>query len=132
MSRAALVMTHRAVEDTACAFEPLLAAARSAGFEVWFDAEETEKHGLTPSEDFVVNADSSSPDIELCIVLGGDGTILRALRRFATTDVPTFAMNFGEVGFLATVEPDDMETKFRRAVAFDFEVLKLQIGRAHV
>ena len=38
-------------------------------------------------------------------MLGGDGTILRALQRYAGTDVPVFAINFGEIGFLATVEP---------------------------
>ena len=38
-------------------------------------------------------------------MLGGDGTILRALQRYANTGVPVFAINFGEIGFLATVEP---------------------------
>ena len=40
------------------------------------------------------------------MALGGDGTILRALRAYARTAVPVFAVNFGQVGFLATVEPD--------------------------
>jgi NAD+ kinase len=119
----ALVLTHRAVDDTACAFDPLLAVARDAGFELRFDREETSKHGLAAREGMVV--DHEGDDVELCIVLGGDGTILRALRRFAGSDVPVFAMNFGEVGFLATVEPDDMEDGFRRAFAHEFEVLKL-------
>ena len=48
-----------------------------------------------------------SDDVELCVVLGGDGTILRALRRYAGTSVPVFAVNFGQVGFLATVDPED-------------------------
>ena len=37
-------------------------------------------------------------------MLGGDGTILHALRRFAGTGVPVFGVNFGTVGFLAAVE----------------------------
>ena len=45
--------------------------------------------------------------VELCVVLGGDGTILGALQRYAGTDVPVFAINFGQIGFLATVEPQD-------------------------
>ena len=115
-------MTHRVVADTEAALDALLAAAGAAGYELAFDAEETVKHRLTPRDGMVLDADG---DADICIVLGGDGTILRALRRFAQTDVPVFAMNFGEVGFLATVEPDGMEESFRRAFAREFEVLKL-------
>ena len=46
-----------------------------------------------------------APDI--CLVLGGDGSILHALRRFARTGVPVFGVNFGTVGFLAAVERDE-------------------------
>jgi NAD+ kinase len=123
VSRCALVLTHRAVQDTACALEPLRSAAREAGYELLFDAEETAKHGLSAGSGVVLDADPRAADI--CIVLGGDGTILRALRQFAGTEVPVFAMNFGEVGFLATVERDSMEESFRRAFAREFEVLKL-------
>ena len=58
-------------------------------------------------------------------MLGGDGTILRALRRYAGTDVPVFAINFGEIGFLATVEPEELEDGIRRALSGDFELLRL-------
>ncbi|HEV2061888.1 MAG TPA: NAD(+)/NADH kinase [Solirubrobacteraceae bacterium] len=118
----ALVMTHRATDDTRPALEPLFAAAREAGCQVAFDPEETAKHGLSPRDGVMLDFEG---DADLCIVLGGDGTILRALRHFAGTDVPVFAMNFGEVGFLATVEPDGMAASFRRAFAREFEVLKL-------
>ena len=42
-------------------------------------------------------------------MLGGDGTILTALREFAGTGVPVFAVNYGAIGFLATVEPWELE-----------------------
>jgi len=64
-------------------------------------------------------------EVELCVVLGGDGTILRALQRYAGTDVPVFAINFGEIGFLATIEPQDVEDGVRRALSGDFELLRL-------
>jgi NAD+ kinase len=39
--------------------------------------------------------------------------------------VPVFAVNFGEVGFLATIDPDEIDDGFRRAFSGDFEVLTL-------
>jgi NAD+ kinase len=124
MSKRALVLTHRWPKETACAFDSLFAAASKAGFELLFDASETEKHGLSAREGVIVDADASET-VDVCIVLGGDGTILSALRRFAHTGVPVFAVNFGEVGFLATIEPESMERDFARAFAGDFEVLAL-------
>jgi NAD+ kinase len=39
--------------------------------------------------------------------------------------VPVFAINFGEIGFLATVEPQDIAAGFGRALSGDFELLRL-------
>ena len=55
-------------------------------------------------------------EADLCIVLGGDGTILQALRAYMGTGMPVFAVNYGEVGFLATVEPDGVAEAFRQRV----------------
>jgi NAD+ kinase len=71
-------------------------------------------------------------DVVLCIAMGGDGTILSALRHYAGTGVPVFAVNFGEVGFLATVDPDGLALQFDRAFAGDFETIELptiSVGR---
>jgi NAD+ kinase len=122
--RHALVMTHRWPDETSCAFDALFGAAREAGYTLHFDAAETEKHALREQDGIVVDADPGVA-VDLCVVLGGDGTILGALRRFAGTGVPVFAVNFGEVGFLATVDRDEMERTFPRAFSGDFEVLRL-------
>ena len=122
--KSALVLTHRWPKETSCAFDPLLTAARRQGWELRFDADETAKHGLEPADGVVLDAEPTA-DVDICIVLGGDGTILSALRRFAGTGVPVFAVNFGEVGFLATIEPAEMERDFARAFQGEFEVLTL-------
>jgi len=65
------------------------------------------------------------PDPDLCLVLGGDGSILWALRQYAGTGVPVFGINFGTVGFLAAAERDQLDEGLRRAFAGDFEVINL-------
>jgi len=98
--------------------------AREADIVLRFDAEETAKLGLQPADGLALNA-AVKPQVELCVVLGGDGTILRALQHYAGTAVPVFAVNFGEIGFLATIEPAEMPEGIRRAFAGDFELLRL-------
>jgi NAD+ kinase len=118
------VLTHRRHDDTTATLEHLAREALAAGATLCFDAEETRKHALTAADGIEVDTSPEDP-VELCIVLGGDGTILRALQRYARTDVPVFAINFGEIGFLATVEPSDIDEGIRRALAGDFELLRL-------
>jgi NAD+ kinase len=118
------VLTHRRPEDTSVALGLLVAAAADAGVTLRLDEEETRKHGLQAGPGIAVNAPVKD-GVELCVVLGGDGTILGALQRYAGTEVPVFAINFGQIGFLATVEPQDSEDGIRRALDGDFELLRL-------
>ncbi|HEX3316574.1 MAG TPA: NAD(+)/NADH kinase [Solirubrobacteraceae bacterium] len=120
----ATVITHRRPQDTAEALESLLRAAREAGVELQFSADESRKHDLEPGDGIVTDR-AWADDVDLCVVLGGDGSILTALRRYASLPVPVFAVNFGELGFLATIEPEDVDDGFRRAFAGQFEVLDL-------
>jgi NAD+ kinase len=118
------VLTHRRVADTEVALERLLRAAAAAGVTLHFDAEEVDKHGLRAAAGIALG-EWPPTDVELCLVLGGDGTILRALQRYAGTGVPVFAVNFGEIGFLATVEPEELDDGIRRALTGDFELMRL-------
>jgi NAD+ kinase len=124
VTRVVRVMTHRRAAETRPAIDTLLREARELGVTLRFDSEETRKHELVAGEALEIDADGDD-GVELCVVLGGDGTILTALRRFAGTGVPVFAVNFGEVGFLATVDRDCGASGFRRALGSDFEVLEL-------
>ena len=122
MSRVATVVTHRRQDVTSAAVRELVASARRAGVRLRFTTEEAEKHALAEGDGVEIGALDGA---DLCVVLGGDGTILTALRSYAGTGVPVFAVNFGEVGFLATVDPDGLGKEFDRAFAGDFETLRL-------
>jgi NAD+ kinase len=122
--RAASVLTHRRVAETGTALRELIAAARRAGVVLRFSADETGKHQLRPGDGIELESEEVD-NVDLCIVMGGDGTILTALRHYAGTGVPVFAVNFGEVGFLATVDPDGLAEHFARAFAGDFETIEL-------
>ncbi len=118
------VLTHRRPDDISAALRTLAERAAAAGAVLRLDPEETRKHALKPAPGLELNAEIKR-DADLCVVLGGDGTILRALQSYAGTEVPVFAINYGQIGFLATVEPADLEDGIRRALEGDFELLKL-------
>jgi len=118
------VLTHRRPSDTTPTLRRLAAQAAAAGVTLRLDEEETRKHGLSSGPGIAIDAPVKR-DVELCVVLGGDGTILRALRLYSGTEVPAFAFNFGEIGFLATVEPSEIDEGMRRALHGEFELLRL-------
>lgn len=118
------VLTHRRPDETASALAVLRGLAAERGATLRFDREETAKHGLRPEAGVEVDV-TAAPDADLCVCLGGDGTILHGLRTFAGTGVPVFGVNFGEVGFLAAIDPDDLESGLRSALRGEFETLRL-------
>ena len=122
--KVATVLTHRRPEETGPAIDALAEIARDAGAVLRLDPEETAKHQLEPGPSVELDAPIDR-DVDICFAIGGDGTILSGLRAYAGTEVPVFAVNFGEIGFLATVDRELAEVGFRRAFAGDFEVLAL-------
>ena len=122
--RVATVVTHRRPRDTEPALGELIELAHEAGVQLRFDDEEARKHEL-PEHPLVVRGAPLSPDVDICFAFGGDGTILSALRAYAGTGVPVFAINFGEMGFLATVDREEARSGCVRALVGDFEVLSL-------
>lgn len=59
---------------------------------------------------------------DMIIVLGGDGTILSTARQCAATGTPILGVNFGHVGFLAELEPDEIERDLPFYLRNDFWV----------
>src|ERR671928_217010 len=131
MKRAA-VFTHRRTAQTGDAIRELAGAARRAGVQLVVNDDEATKHALAAGHGFEVAGSGLDTDVDLCVVLGGDGTILTALRHFTGTGVPVFAVNYGEVGFLATVDPNGLGDDFDRAFRGEYETLELptiSVGR---
>jgi NAD+ kinase len=112
------VITHGKPETSGQALERLQALAQERGVELLLADDELEKHGLG-SED----GDPTTAD--LAVVLGGDGTMLRALKRFVGTGVPVIGVNLGRVGFLASVGRDELEEGLGRVFAGEYEAVEL-------
>ena len=116
VKRIALI-THGRAETIGGALEQLRALTQARGIDLLLSDEEVAKHGDGPA--------GAVEDADLAVVLGGDGTMLRALRRFLGTGVPVLGVNFGRVGFLATIEADSLEEGLERAFDGDLEIVEL-------
>ena len=64
-------------------------------------------------------------EADIAIVLGGDGTMLRALARFLGTGVPVIGVNYGRVGFLTAIPADELETGLVRVFAGEYRTVEL-------
>jgi NAD+ kinase len=120
----AAVVTHGHAETIARALERLEALARARGVELRFSEEERAKHDL-PAGGAEVAAD-------IAVVLGGDGTMLRALARFLGTGVPVLGVNFGRVGFLASIDGEELEPGLTRVFAGEYDIVELPTLEAEV
>ena len=69
-----------------------------------------------------LGVDVATSELELVIVLGGDGTILRAAELARASRAPLLGVNLGHVGFLAEAERDDLAAAVTRALARDYQV----------
>jgi NAD+ kinase len=119
-ARSIMIFSHARPEETETPLRRIVEMAAEEGVEVRLPPAEIEKFGTVPGTE---PASEEAPD--LVLVLGGDGTILTALRQFAGTGVPVFAINFGAIGFLATIEPWELEERVSSALRGEFDVMDL-------
>ncbi len=115
--RRVAVVTHGNPEQIGSGLARLQAVAQEHGVELLFPEEEAEKHG--------VEAANGLERAEIAVVLGGDGTMLRALTRFLGAGVPVVGVNFGRVGFLSSIGRKDLEEGLGRVFAGEYEVVEL-------
>jgi NAD+ kinase len=116
VTRVAL-LTHGRTDQIGAGVARLQSVAREAGVELLVPPDEADKHDLPVAGDVA--------DAELAIVLGGDGTMLRALTRFLGTGVPVLGVNFGRVGFLSSIGRDDLEAGLARVFTGEYSTVEL-------
>jgi NAD+ kinase len=116
--RRAALITHGKPETIGPALSRLERVARDLDVELLVPDDEAAKHHLEGGAGDIEEAD-------LAVVLGGDGTMLRALNRFLGTSVPVLGVNFGRVGFLASIGADELESGLARAFAGEYRVVEL-------
>ena len=121
--RGVLLLTHSHPEQTDDAIDHAITAAERAGCVLAAPPEELAKHPAAADRLRPASELEGGPD--LCLVLGGDGSILQALRRFAHTGVPVYGINFGTIGFLAAAERAELDAGLTRAFAGAFDVMPL-------
>jgi NAD+ kinase len=61
---------------------------------------------------------------QLTVAVGGDGTILRTLARLLGTGVPVIGVNYGRVGFLASIAPERLETDLARVFGGEYRTIE--------
>ena len=103
------VVTHGKPDTIGDALSRVEAAASAAGVEI---------------------VDDGAADV--VIVLGGDGTMLRALTHALETGAPVFGVNFGRVGFLTAVDDADLDAGLARVFAGEYVVAELPTLEADV
>jgi NAD+ kinase len=118
------LLTHQYPGQTGDAVYRVIDRAAAAGVTVQVPDDEVRKHGLVDGEGCVV-VDEPDGETDLVLVLGGDGTILTALRMFAARRAPVFAINYGAIGFLSTVDHGELAEGVERALAGEYELIAM-------
>lgn len=120
-----LLLTHRATELTEGVLPTLLSIFKDTGTELLVPAVEVVKHPILGEFASSDGKELVGGGSDLIVVLGGDGSILRALAREAGSGAPVLGINYGRVGFLASVEQADLEVGVRRALAGEYRSMTL-------
>ena len=120
MSRTVLLVTHAGRAEALAAGREVAGLLHAAGITVRAPGNESTELGV----DTVLPADPAKPaaDAELVLVLGGDGTLLRAADLTRGSDVPLLGVNLGHVGFLAEAERHDVAATVQEVVDRRYDV----------
>ncbi|PZU27952.1 MAG: NAD kinase [Microbacterium sp.] len=122
--REILVVAHARRDDTVAAARRVISAVAAAGARpVLPDGDDELRAALGDVGSIAtLGVDVTVAAIDLAIVLGGDGTILRAAELVREGTAPILGINMGHVGFLAEIEADVIDDAMRRVIARAYEV----------
>ncbi len=110
-TRRVLVVAHTGREEAREVASRFARALTDHGLAVrLLDDEAADLHLDLPGLDVVTAGPGASAGCEVVVVLGGDGTILRAAELTRDSETPLLGVNLGHVGFLAEAEHDDVES----------------------
>jgi NAD+ kinase len=128
--RLVLLVSHTARKEALSATLECAEALLKAGITPVMDGQErseTLAHAKTVSNSSAASIlelgkDVQESDLELAVVLGGDGTILKAAELVRASQTPLLGINLGHVGFLAESEKNEISSTMARVVAKDYLV----------
>jgi NAD+ kinase len=115
VTRSVLLLAHTGRAATTEAAQLVVSRLHAAGVEVRVLSAEADEMALTGVQP-CSGERGSAAGAELVLVLGGDGTILRAAELARDAGVPLLGVNLGRVGFLAEAEPQDLETTIEQVL----------------
>jgi NAD+ kinase len=99
--------------------EPIMTSAEKAEVETY-----AKNRGVALPAIGILGVDAHVWDVEITVVLGGDGTILKAAEIVREANVPLLGINLGHVGFLAESERDGLNEAVERIVNKDYSVIE--------
>lgn len=119
-----LVVSHTARPEAIEATVATVAKLRSAGIVPVMPTSDRAEFAPHLSTEFVAELDAevAVERIEVALVLGGDGTILRAAELLRGSDCPILGVNLGHVGFLAEAESHDLSFTLERVLSGEYTV----------
>jgi len=112
-------------ENARLAVAELGAAAELLGVDLIMPNDEATKHGDPEALGYRRVADDGLRAADVCVVFGGDGTILRSLGALLGTTVPTLGVNYGHVGFLASLPHNGWFEGLEAMIAGAYRVVDL-------
>ncbi|WP_341240942.1 NAD kinase [uncultured Nocardioides sp.] len=116
------MLTHTGREEARSAAREVAAALAGHGMVVRMIAREALDLAMTVDVETTEDESGASAGCELTLVIGGDGTILRAAEITRDSGTPVLGVNLGHVGFLAEAEHDDLGSVIDAVVARRYTV----------
>lgn len=130
-SRIALLVTHTGRRDIVELARDVAGRLSSSGMGVRVLADEASALGL-PDAEVVAFGDCAADGAEIVLVLGGDGTFLRAAELARPSGAPLIGVNLGKVAFLAETEPEALAETVAHILARRYSVEERLTLEVHV